>query len=92
MSHKMPYDVIVGMNLQVVGGGELMTISDDQLNKWRVEARRIRVIRDADPANDVKGIVVAWDDDTVLIRKQNRRVVKLPRSYVFQPLELEREH
>lgn len=68
-----------------------MMITDDQLNAWRVEAKRVRVIRDADPANDVKGLVVAWDADTVLIRKQNRRVIKLPRMYRIQPLELERE-
>lgn len=68
-----------------------MMITDDQLNAWRVEAKRVRVIRDADPANDVKGLVVAWDADTVLIRKQNRRVIKLPRMYRIQPLELDRE-
>lgn len=60
-------------------------IDDEQLNRWRIEGKRIRVIRDANPANDVKGIVVAWDDEQVLIRKQNRRVVKLSRSYEFRP-------
>lgn len=65
-------------------------ISDEQFNEWRVEAIKIRVIRDADEANDIKGIVVAWNEDTVIIRKQNRKVVKLPRSYKYQPYELER--
>lgn len=65
-------------------------ISDEQFNEWRVQAIKIRVIRDADEANDIKGIVVAWNEDTVIIRKQNRKVVKLPRSYKYQPYELER--
>lgn len=65
-------------------------ISDEQLNAWRVEGKRIRVIRDADRANDVRGIVVAWDAQHVLVRKQNRNVVKLPRTYTYQPYELER--
>lgn len=60
-------------------------ISDDQLDAFRVESTVLRVIRDVNPGNDVKGIVVAWDDESVLIRKQNRRVVKLARSYVYQP-------
>ncbi|GLI07918.1 hypothetical protein YDYSG_39480 [Paenibacillus tyrfis] len=60
-------------------------ISDEQLDKYRVEGTLLRVVRDADKANDVKGVVVAWDDDTVMIRKQNRRIVKLDRSYHFQP-------
>lgn len=59
-------------------------ITDDQLNAWRIEATRVRVIRDAEEANDVKGIVVAWDDETVIIRKQNRKVLKLPRNYIYQ--------
>lgn len=65
-------------------------ISDEQLNAWRVEGKRIRVIRDADRANDVRGIIVAWDAQHVLVRKQNRNVVKLPRTYTFQPYERER--
>jgi RNase P/RNase MRP subunit p29 len=65
-------------------------ISDDQLNEWRIQANKIRVIRDSIEANDIKGIVVAWDEDTVIIRKQNRKVVKLPRSYKYQPFELDR--
>ncbi|UJF31525.1 hypothetical protein [Paenibacillus hexagrammi] len=60
-------------------------ISDDQLDTYRIENIVLRVVRDVNPANDVKGIVVAWDDESVLIRKQNRRVVKLGRGYVYQP-------
>jgi hypothetical protein len=65
-------------------------ISDELLNEYRVNGTKLRVIRDLEAANDVKGIVVAWDEETVLIRKQNRNVVKLARDYVFQPWELER--
>lgn len=65
-------------------------ISEEQLDQYRVNGTQIRVIRDADPANDVTGIVVAWDDESVLIRKRNRRVVKLSRTYTFQPFEQER--
>jgi hypothetical protein len=60
-------------------------ISDEQLDEYRVHSTVVRVIRDADPVNDVKGVVVAWDEEQVMIRKQNRRLVKLDRSYVYQP-------
>ncbi|WP_028547819.1 hypothetical protein [Paenibacillus sp. UNC451MF] len=65
-------------------------ISEEQLDHYRVEGTKLRVVRDADPVNDVKGIVVAWDDKTVMIRKQNRRIVKLDRSYHYQPFIEER--
>ncbi|WP_282936666.1 hypothetical protein [Paenibacillus sp. RC67] len=65
-------------------------ISEEQLDHYRVEGTKLRVVRDADPVNDVKGIVVAWDDTTVMIRKQNRRIVKLDRSYHYQPFTEER--
>jgi RNase P/RNase MRP subunit p29 len=65
-------------------------ITDDQLNEFREVGTKLRVIRDIDPINDVKGIVVAWDEHSVLIRKQNRKVIKLVRSYTFQPWEQER--
>ncbi|GAA4863242.1 hypothetical protein GCM10023310_48370 [Paenibacillus vulneris] len=65
-------------------------ISEEQLDRYRIEGTKLRVVRDADPANDVKGIVVAWDDATVMIRKQNRRIVKLDRSYHYQPMTEER--
>lgn len=62
-------------------------ISDEQLDLYRVEGIKVRVVRDADPANDVRGFVVAWDDSSVLIRKPNRRVVKLSREYSIQPAD-----
>ncbi|MGG1556379.1 MULTISPECIES: hypothetical protein [Paenibacillus] len=65
-------------------------ITDEQLDTYRVDGTLLRVIRDASPANDVRGFVVAWDDETVMIRKKNRRVVKLGRGYVYQPYEAER--
>jgi RNase P/RNase MRP subunit p29 len=65
-------------------------ISDEDLNQFRVNGTKLRVIRDAETVNDVKGIVVAWDEQTVVIRKQNRNVVKLARDYIYQPWELER--
>jgi hypothetical protein len=62
-------------------------ITDEELNEFREVGTKLRVIRDIDPINDVKGIVVAWDEHSVLIRKQNRKVIKLVRSYTFQPWE-----
>jgi len=62
-------------------------ISEELLDQYRVNGTRVRVVRDADEANDVRGIVVAWDDNTVLIRKMNRRVVQLDRSYLYQPAD-----
>ncbi|AWB44184.1 hypothetical protein DCC85_08075 [Paenibacillus sp. CAA11] len=66
-------------------------ISDDQLNKYRVSGEKVRVIRDAIKSNDVVGIVVAWDADQVMIRRPNRRVVKLDRSYDYRPFTEPRE-
>jgi len=65
-------------------------ISEEQLDIFRQEGTLLRVIRDMDPANDVKGIVVAWDDKQVLVRKANRKMLKLDRSYVYQPFTAER--
>jgi hypothetical protein len=65
-------------------------ITDDQLNVYRVDGTTLRVVRDANPKNDVRGIVVAWDEESVLIRKRNRRLVKLDRRYVYQPYDAER--
>ncbi|CAI6048780.1 hypothetical protein [Cohnella sp. JJ-181] len=62
-----------------------MAISDEQLDQYRLEGIKVRVVRDALQINDVRGIVVAWDDDFVLIRRPNRRVVKLRRSYAIGP-------
>ncbi|UUZ79924.1 hypothetical protein LJK88_33605 [Paenibacillus sp. P26] len=60
-------------------------ITEEQLDTYRREGTMLRVIRDADPANDVKGIIVAWDDSFVLVRRPNRRVVKLDRKYRYMP-------
>ncbi|WP_025692156.1 hypothetical protein [Paenibacillus zanthoxyli] len=60
-------------------------ISDEQLNEYRLSGEKIRVIRDALESNDVIGIVIAWDDSHIMIRRPNRRVVKLDRGYMLQP-------
>lgn len=60
-------------------------ISDEQLNAYRVSGEKVRVVRDALTENDVRGIVVAWDDTHVLIRRPNRNVVKLDRRYSYRP-------
>lgn len=60
-------------------------ITEEQLDRYRQEGTLLRVVRDADRANDVKGIVVAWDERQVLLRKPNRRVVTLDRGYHYQP-------
>ncbi|MCQ6563101.1 hypothetical protein [Paenibacillus mendelii] len=59
-------------------------ITEEQLNTYRLEGTKLRVIRDALEMNDVIGIVVAWDEDSVVIRKHNRRVVKLGRQYIYE--------
>jgi hypothetical protein len=66
-------------------------ISDEQLNQYRLSGERIRVVRDALEGNDVVGIVVAWDATHVMVRKRNRRMLKLDRSYSYQPFEAPRE-
>ncbi|MFD2613209.1 hypothetical protein [Paenibacillus gansuensis] len=65
-------------------------ITDEQLDEYRINSTKLRVVRDALETNDVKGIVVAWDEESVMIRKQNRRIVKLDRSYIYQPADEER--
>lgn len=60
-------------------------ISDEQLDAYRVEGTLLRVVRDANRDNDVRGFVVAWDENSVLFRKRTRKVVKLDRRYVYQP-------
>ncbi|CAH1215388.1 hypothetical protein PAECIP111893_03945 [Paenibacillus plantiphilus] len=67
-------------------------ISEQQLDQFRVDGSRIRVVRDAHESNDVVGIVVAWDAESVVIRKANRRVVKVSRSYVIEPAEQPRSN
>ncbi|MCD9025598.1 hypothetical protein [Cohnella silvisoli] len=59
-------------------------VNDDQLDHFRVEGTKVRVVRDALEQNDVVGIVVAWDEEQLLIRRPNRKVVKVKRSYDIQ--------
>ncbi|MGF7045765.1 hypothetical protein J2T13_000225 [Paenibacillus sp. DS2015] len=59
-------------------------ITDEQLDAYRVNGDKLRVVRDGLESNDVKGIVVAWNSEQVMIRRQNRKVVKLDRSYSYQ--------
>lgn len=65
--------------------GENRMILDEELDAYRLSGEKVRVVRDGLESNDVIGIVLAWDDEQVLIRRQNRRVVKLDRSYTYQP-------
>lgn len=65
-------------------------IGEEQLNEYRLNGTKVRVIRDNAEANDVLGVVVAWNDEEMIIRKQNRRVVKLPRKYTVIPADAER--
>lgn len=59
-------------------------MNDEQLNQYREKGTKIRIVRDALEQNDVIGIVVAWDDEHVLIRRPNRRVIKVKRGYTVQ--------
>jgi len=71
-------------------GGHAM-ISDEALDAYRIDGTLLRVVRDANRDNDVRGFVVAWDESAVLIRKRStRRLVKLDRRYVYQPASEER--
>lgn len=65
-------------------------ISDDELNAFRVSGEQVRVVRDSLESNDVIGIVVAWDNEKVMIRKRSRRVVQLSRSHVYVSAAVER--
>mgnify|MGYP000919391083 FL=1 len=66
-------------------------VSDDTLNEFRLDGVLVRVVRDACEENDVEGMVVAWSDTHVLIRKKNRKVVRLSREYLYQPAHEERK-
>jgi hypothetical protein len=59
-------------------------MDDDQLDHYRIEGTKVRVVRDYLEQNDVVGIVLAWDDEHLLIRRPNRRVVKVKRGYELQ--------
>lgn len=65
-------------------------ITEEQLDYYRVNGELVRVVRDEMEMNDVTGIVVAWDDSSVVIRRANRRVVKLSRDYTIEPVSSER--
>lgn len=67
-------------------------ITEEELNHYREQDIWVRVVRDINPDNDVKGHVVAWDENSVLLRKQNRRVVTLSRKYHYQPYAELRNH
>lgn len=60
-------------------------MDEAQLDRFRIEATKIRIVRDALEMNDIVGYVVAWDDEHVLIRRPNRRVIKVKREYPIQP-------
>lgn len=64
-----------------------MMITDEQLNQYRLSGEMVRVVRDNIEDNDVKGIVVAWNEEQVMIRRRNRKVVKLDRSYIYEPVD-----
>ncbi|CAM4307081.1 hypothetical protein [Paenibacillus tarimensis] len=66
-------------------------ITEEQLDEYRVQGIQVRVERDDMEANDVVGIVVAWDEEQVMIRKPSRRVVKLSRSYRYVPASTPRQ-
>lgn len=59
-------------------------ITDERLNELRESGERVRVVRDNLEVNDVVGIVVAWSDEQIMVRKRNRRIVKLDRNYLIQ--------
>lgn len=65
-------------------------VNEEQLDQFRISGEMVRVMRDELEMNDVIGIVVAWDDETVVIRRPNRRVRKLSRSYIYIPASEER--
>jgi hypothetical protein len=58
-------------------------MTDEQLDRLRQDGTTVRVLRDDDPTFQLRGIVVAWDETTVLLRKQNRNVLKVPRDCHF---------
>lgn len=65
-------------------------ITEEQLDAFRQSGETVRVVRDGLEMNDVLGIVVAWDESSVVVRKPSRRVVKLSRSYLYVPASQER--
>lgn len=63
---------------------EKAMMSEEQLDQFRQAGTKVRIVRDALEMNDVVGIVVAWNEKNVLIRRDNRRVVEVSRRYPIQ--------
>ncbi len=61
-----------------------IVITDEQLNELRESGERVRIVRDDLEVNDVIGIIVAWSDEQIMVRRRNRRIVKLDRNYLIQ--------
>jgi hypothetical protein len=66
-------------------------IDEQQLDEWRIAGTKVKVLRtpssdDALETKAIVGIVVAWDDEQVLIRKQNRKVVNVLRADRFETI------
>ena len=59
-------------------------VSETALDQWRLQGTLVRVVRDYNPENDVIGLVAAWNDQKVILRKRNKKVVELFRTYLFQ--------
>lgn len=59
-------------------------ITEQQLDDYRQSGEPVRIVRDGMPANDVYGIIVAWDETNLVLRKINKRVVKLSRTYKLE--------
>mgnify|MGYP001271627395 CR=1 FL=1 len=59
-------------------------ITEEQLDAFRQSGEPVRIVRDGLAANDVYGIIVAWDDTSLVLRKVNKRVVKLSRDYTLE--------
>jgi hypothetical protein len=59
-------------------------ITEEQLDAFRQSGEPVRIVRDGLAANDVYGIIVAWDDSSLVLRKVNKRVVKLSREYTLE--------
>lgn len=66
-------------------------VTDEELNRFRLSGEKIRVQRDSDPQNDVRGVIIAWDEKYVILRKPNRNLLKLPRYYIYSPARIKRE-
>lgn len=59
-------------------------ITEEQLDAFRQSGEPARVVRDGVAANDVYGIIVAWDESSLVLRRINKRVVKLSRDYTLE--------